>query len=58
MSQYAETNALASVMDGDKEELDRILSGFLPGELSDLAVNCATLEQACYRKRSEIEAAL
>ncbi len=32
---YAETAVLVAVMNGDIAEADRLLAGFLPGELSE-----------------------
>ncbi len=55
MAEYAETAALVAVMEGDREELDRLLNDFHPVELSDLASHCSRLEKECYRVRSAKE---
>jgi hypothetical protein len=43
----AEAKALHAVIDGDDEELDRVLGDMLPGELRQLARQAHRLAVAC-----------
>lgn len=51
----AEATALHAVIDGDREELRRVLSDMLPGELRQLAAQARELSMACHEIEQELE---
>lgn len=50
----AEAIALHAVIDGDREELRRVLSGMLPSELRQLAAQANRLSLACHEIAEEL----
>jgi hypothetical protein len=50
-----EAHAIHAVVDGDDEELRRVLSGLLRGERRELARQARTLADACDEMNEELE---
>jgi hypothetical protein len=51
----AESTALHAVVDGDNDELRRVLSGLLRGERRELARHARALADACDEMNEELE---
>lgn len=51
----AEATALHAVIDGDRDELRRVLGDMLPGELRQLAGQARDLSLACHEIAEEME---
>lgn len=52
-AQTAEAKALHAVIDGDMEELRRVLWSMLPTELLELAHQARTLSRECFEMAAE-----
>jgi hypothetical protein len=51
----AEAHAIHAVVDGDDDELRRVLSGLLRGERRELARHARALADACDEMNEELE---